>query len=149
MKNILTVFVAFLLPHLTVFAQINLAVGDSSCTQVPSDQIQFSSQINVEKGETYEITAFGEWQDASFHPTNANGFKGFTAPMFFGMLLKPMPSQYYMMLCGRIGPWKFPIGTSTKITVRRSGELKLYANDAKGFFDNNSGTLQVTVRRLE
>ncbi|MGB0918247.1 MAG: hypothetical protein ACPGU4_11700 [Flavobacteriales bacterium] len=104
--------------------------------------------ISVIKGDVYRITAAGEWQDADFPPSNANGFKGFTAPMFFGMLLKPLPSQPYMKLCGKVGSWKFPIGTSTEITIKRDGELLLFANDAKGFYDNNSGVLEVTLLLL-
>ena len=116
--------------------------------QVAANQFYQSTGLALIKGETYEITAVGEWQDASFPPSDANGFKGFTAPMFFGMLLKPMPRQYYMKLCGKVGGWKFPIGTATTITIKRNGELLLYANDAKGFFDNNSGTLKVTIKKL-
>jgi hypothetical protein len=101
--------------------------------------------IMVKKGETYRISAVGQWQDASFPATDANGFKGFTAPMFFGMLLKPMPSQHYMKLCGKVKNWKFPIGTTATLTMKRTGELQLFANDAKGFFDNNSGSLRVSV----
>ncbi|MCB9192120.1 MAG: DUF3943 domain-containing protein [Flavobacteriales bacterium] len=104
--------------------------------------------ISVEKGETYQITAEGQWQDAGFPPTDANGFKGFTAPMFFGMLLKPMPSNYYMKLCAKVGHWKFPIGTSSTLTMKRSGELLLFPNDAKGFEGNNHGALQVSVKHL-
>jgi hypothetical protein len=107
-----------------------------------------ASGITVKKGETYEFKAVGEWQDASFPATDANGFKGFTAPMFFGMLLKPMPSQYYMKLCGKVGNWKFPIGTTASVKMKRSGELQLFANDAKGFFDNNSGQIVVSLTLL-
>lgn len=103
--------------------------------------------MQVTKGETYQITAEGKWQDADFPPSDANGFKGFTAPMFFGMLLKPLPSQYYMKLCGKVGGWKFPIGTSATITMKRTGELVLFANDAKGFFDNNSGSITVKITK--
>lgn len=113
--------------------------------KVEASEYPFSTGVKVEKGATYEIVANGEWQDADFPATNANGFKGFTAPMFFGMLLKPLPGQYYMKLCGKVGNWKFPIGTSTTITMKRSGELELFANDAKGFFDNNSGQMVVTL----
>ena len=115
--------------------------------EVVADQFFQPTGILVTKGETYQITAEGDWQDADFPVTDANGFKGFTAPMFFGMLLKPMPSQYYMKLCGRVGNWKFPIGTSCTVTMKRSGELILFPNDAKGFFDNNSGTMRVTVKQ--
>ncbi len=116
---------------------------------VEANQLFQPTSIQVTKGETYQITAEGKWQDAGFPPSDANGFKGFTAPMFFGMLLKPMPSQYYMKLCGKVGGWKFPVGTSATITMKRSGELLLFANDAKGFFDNNSGAMSVTVKQLK
>lgn len=117
--------------------------------EVSADQFVQPTGVMVTKGETYQITAKGDWQDASFPPTSANGFKGFTTPMFFGMLLKPIPSQPYMKLCGKIGNWKFLIGTSTTITMKRTGELILFPNDAKGFFDNNSGSLTVTITKVE
>ncbi|MBI1288511.1 MAG: hypothetical protein GC178_13150 [Flavobacteriales bacterium] len=116
---------------------------------VVADKLFQPTTIIVHKGESYEITVDGQWQDANFPATDANGFKGFTAPMFFGMLLKPMPGQFYMKLCGKVGNWKFPIGTSTIVTMKRSGELFLFPNDAKGFFDNNSGTLQIILKRIE
>jgi hypothetical protein len=117
--------------------------------EVPSNLYPVDAKIEVIKGQTYQCTADGMWQDANFPESNSNGFKGFTAPMFFGMLLKPMPSQYYMKLCGNVGNWKFPIGTSTKVIMKRSGVLHLFANDAKGFFDNNSGSIQVKVELVE
>lgn len=116
---------------------------------VTANEFYQTTSISVIKGETYEIVAEGEWQDATFPATDANGFKGFTAPMFFGMLLKPMPSQYYMKLCGKVGNWKFPIGTASMITVKRSGVLFLFPNDAKGFFDNNHGKLKVTLMKVD
>jgi len=115
---------------------------------VQANQLFQPSGIILEKGQTYEISASGEWQDASFPATDSNGFKGFTAPMFFGMLLKPLPGQYYMKLCGKVGGWKFPIGTSATITAKRTGELLLFANDAKGFFDNNSGFMLVKISQI-
>lgn len=112
---------------------------------VPAKEFPVFTGVRVEKGQTYHFTSEGMWQDAGFPESDANGFKGFTAPMFFGMLLKPMPSQYYMKLCGKVGNWKFPIGTSSTVIMKRSGELLLFANDAKGFYDNNSGEVKVAV----
>lgn len=122
---------------------------DSVTVEVNANQLFQTTSIKVAKGETYEITTTGEWQDASFPATDANGFKGFTAPMFFGMLLKPIPEQHYMKLCGKVGSWKFPIGSATTITMTRTGELQLFPNDAKGFFDNNSGTIRVSLNRAK
>lgn len=116
---------------------------------VSADIFPFKTSISVNKGEVYEIRASGKWQDASFEPTDANGFKGFTAPMFFGMLLKPLPSQNYMKLCGRVKGFKFAIGNEATIEMKRDGMLELFANDAKGFFDNNSGILKVVVKQIK
>jgi len=144
-KNILLPLVlALLLP----FGSSAQSYQNDTVIEVNANRLFQPTSIQVTEGETYQITASGEWQDATFTPTDANGFKGFTTPMFFGMLLKPMPSQYYMKLCGKVRNWKFPIGTSGTITMKRSGELKLYANDATGFFDNNSGQLVVEVKAL-
>lgn len=123
----------------------SFAQNDSNSVVISATQGYQPTSIHVKRGETYRFSAEGQWQDASFPATDANGFKGFTAPMFFGMLLKPLPGQYYMKLCGKVGNWKFPIGTSTTITMKRSGELELFANDAKGFFHNNSGQMVVTL----
>lgn len=122
--------------------------SQESTFEVKASGLNQPTGIMVTKGETYQIMATGEWQDADFPPTDANGFKGFTAPMFFGMLLKPMPSQYYMKLCGKVGNWKFPIGISTTVEMKRTGELYLFPNDAKGFFDNNNGSIKVTVLKV-
>jgi hypothetical protein len=128
---------------------LGMTTQGQSLVDVQANQPSVSTGIHVTKGETYRITAEGEWQDAGFPPSDANGFKGFTAPMFFGMLLKPLPGQYYMKLCGKVGGWKFPIGTERTVKIKRTGELILFANDAKGFFDNNSGTITVTIIKLE
>ena len=146
--KIIRLTLLLLLP-ISALAQINLSVGATIRIEVAANEPSTSTSLTILKGETYEITAEGAWQDASFPATDANGFKGFTAPMFFGMLLKPMPSQYYMKLCGRVNGWRFPIGTSTTVRIKRTGELVLFANDAKGFFDNNSGALHVTIKRIE
>ncbi|MCB9203806.1 MAG: DUF3943 domain-containing protein [Flavobacteriales bacterium] len=132
-----------LLYFLTLVVSFGSALGQE--IEVVANTYAVPSGLTVKKGETYRISAEGQWQDASFPATDASGFKGFTAPMFFGMLLKPIPGQHYMKLCGKVKNWKFPIGNSSIITMKRTGELQLFANDAKGFFDNNSGSLRVSV----
>lgn len=132
---------------ISALAQINLSDGATIQIQVAANERFTSTNVTVLKGEIYQITADGTWQDAGFPPTDANGFKGFTAPMFFGMLLKPMPSQYYMKLCGKVGGWKFSIGTSATIKMKRTGKLIIFPNDTKGFFDNNHGIITVTIKR--
>lgn len=132
-----------------ISAQTHLSIGESVVVTVSADDLFQPTLVSVVKGDSYRIDAQGEWQDAGFPSSDAEGFKGFTAPMFFGMLLKPMPGQYYMKLCGKVGTWKFPVGNSTEVKMKRNGKLLLFPNDAKGFFDNNSGSMSVTITRIK
>lgn len=134
---------------LALITATGLQATSQTVVEVSADRLYQPTGVSVTKGEVYELTAEGHWQDADFPSTDGNGFKGFTAPMFFGMLLKPMPGQYYMKLCGKVGNWKFPIGTSITIRIRKSGELLLFPNDAKGFYKNNHGILRVAIKRKE
>ena len=129
-------------------AQIHLADSASFKVTVQANHELTASMIAVYDGETYQITATGEWQDADYTPSDADGFEGMNAPMFFGMLLKPLPGASYMKLCGKVEGWKFPIGNSTMVKMKRSGKLYLFPNDAKGYFGNNSGTMEVTIQRV-
>lgn len=125
----------------------SFAQNDSNSVIISATQGYQLTSIHVKRGETYRFSAEGQWQDASFPATDANGFKGFTTPMFFGMLLKPIPEQPYMKLCGKVNSWKFPIGTESTVTMTRTGALQLFANDARGFESNNSGNVLVSIER--
>lgn len=105
------------------------------------------TSIKLKKGETYKITANGEWQDAGFPPTDANGFEGFTKPMKKGNFLKPMKKENYMMLIAKVGCKKYAIGTEKTVTPKRSGRLIFMPNDATFFFKNNSGELVVSITK--
>lgn len=141
---------------LLVFSVINsnaqkltyLGINDSLLYSVVASKKRNKTTIKVKKGETYQITAKGEWQDAGFDPTDANGFEGFTKAMKKGAFLKPMKKENYMMLLAKVGCSKTPIGVEKTITTTKSGRLVFMPNDATFFFGNNSGELDVTVKRL-
>ncbi|TDL99545.1 MAG: hypothetical protein C4K58_06525 [Flavobacteriaceae bacterium] len=103
----------------------------------------------VEKGQRYKITAKGQWQDATFPPTDANGFVGFTLPMKVGNNLKVLPEENYMMLLAQVGKIYTPIGVEREFTPQNSGELNFLTNDARFFFGSNHGDIEVTVERLD
>lgn len=131
------------------FAQKYLDVGETMTDTVYAWKRCNKTSIKLKKGETYKIRGTGQWQDAGFTPTDANGFEGFTKAMKKGAFLKPMKKQNYMMLLAKVGGKKIPIGTEKAITPKKDGRLVFMPNDATFFFGNNSGELVVTIARTE
>lgn len=129
-------------------AQNRLGINESATDTVYAWKKNNKTTIKLKKGETYKITAKGEWQDAGFTPTDANGFEGFTKAMKKGNFLKPMKKENYMMLVARAGGKKYAIGTENTITPKKSGKLIYMPNDATFFFKNNHGKLVVTITRI-
>lgn len=126
-----------------------LQVGDSAICEAVAKKRVNKTMLRLERRATYLIRAGGQWQDAGFKPTDANGFAGFTKAMKFGNGLKPMPGENYLKLLARVGNYKKAIGVEGKFTPRHSGRLILTPNDARFFFGNNSGSLKVTVKRIQ
>jgi len=126
-----------------------LQKGDSISILTKATKRFTQTGIKVIKGETYQITAVGKWQDAGFEPTDAAGFPSKNAAMRFAIYLKPMPKENYLKLVAKVGGRHEAIGTEAKIRFKNSGKLIPQPNDAVFFFGNNSGTLTVTIKRVE
>ena len=126
-----------------------LQKGDSLIIQAKATKRFTHTGIKVSKGEAYQITATGQWQDAGFEPTDAGGFPSKNAAMRFAIYLKPMPKENYLKLVAKVGGKHEPIGTSAKVRFKKNGKLILQPNDAVFFFGNNSGLLTVTIRRVD
>ncbi|MCG3168080.1 MAG: hypothetical protein POELPBGB_03880 [Bacteroidia bacterium] len=127
-----------------------LSVGDSIEIKVSANVFTTSGGIDVAKGEIYKFSSFGEWIDAGFPATDANGFHSNNPVLMLGRILKRMPLKNYMMLCGSIKKaHHFPIGTSLIRKMNASGPLNLYPNDARFFYNNNKGEMRVLVTRIK
>lgn len=135
--------------HYATAQSIILQKGDSVIILTRATKRFTHSGIRVSSGETYQITATGLWRDAWLEPTDAGGFPPKNAAMRFAKFLKPMPKENYLKLVAKVGSKHEPIGTSAKVRFERSGRLILQPNDAVFFYGNNSGTLTVTIKRLE
>ena len=152
-RHLLKAFLAALIicRHVNCHAQghdwRNLQVGDTASYRVWAKVQHNKTNLYLKRGNTYRIQATGEWQDADFRPTDANGFVGFTKAMKIGQGLKPMPRQNYLKLLARVGTSKIPVGTGCTFKPTQSGRLILIPNDARFFFGNNSGSLVVTITR--
>jgi hypothetical protein len=104
--------------------------------------------LAVAPNEAYELTARGSWSDAS-HTVTAKGYE-------LGRLAAFRPFRRrrdapWFELIGAVGASErtaFRIGEHAPVTFHASGELVLYANDACFMYWNNTGSIEVIVRRV-
>jgi hypothetical protein len=134
---------------------IELAVGDSRTVHVRARIPANPTGLRVTEGSKYEFLVPGDQTWIDFYiRTTADGYSrsplGFVQELFRG--LKPLPNSNWFVLGGAIdAPRNFPflIGrNSGPVSMPANGELIFFANDAKGFYCNNRGSLSVQITRV-
>lgn len=129
-----------------------------------------SQPLEVKAGEIYDFSCAPEdhWVDF-IHKTTAEGFdlKQLLSSLikikqldFYEKLklgeIKPIiaNSQYFKLSAkidvdGKEEAFLFAVGKNMKnVKIPYSGKLTFFANDALGFYGNNSGKIKVTVTRI-
>lgn len=128
------------------------------------------SGIWLQKGVLYEISATGSIREGSCKDSDAAGFKasdcGSPLPnvdlTLAGMeALKRDKKSNWLCLTAALydqpsGDFKnllavqqFSIGRSLRLKPAASGQLVLFVNDVMTGYENNSGTLSVTIKRIQ
>jgi hypothetical protein len=126
--------------------------------RVPSEVHYFATGVLLEPGATYEIRADNsEWSDASHACTASGNPDPVLAQRVFQGLLRCQDANWFALI-GAAGPSDaqlFPVGMGRQWTFEPVGEsdeaapeLQLFANDAIGFYWNNSGSIGVTIERI-
>jgi uncharacterized protein (DUF2235 family) len=126
--------------------------------------------LSVEAGDQYEIQAQGEWNDAT-EKCHADGWDGYEwlvklrrvidkSWFYLCMSVSPDPTlelrqasflKGIVQLGGRLdsGSVIYPVGLRQKVTVSQPGFVYFFANDAPTHYGNNSGSLDVTIKRIK
>ena len=105
--------------------------------------------ILVEAGTTYQLRATGTWQDASIG-TDAAGYASVNAFQRLTERLRRMPRAPWFALIGAIDRRKdtqFVIGTACTFRAPASGRLTCFANDLRGFYFNNAGSVVLSIEK--
>lgn len=127
-----------------------MQVGELQSVAIPASQVWQSTGIVVNPGEQYRLAASGTWHDASI----PSGPEGYPSPnALFRALegLRRSPADNWFALIGALNQDKrtlFRIGSGTVFTARQPGTLCCFANDLRPMYWNNSGEVQLTVKRL-
>jgi len=106
--------------------------------------------IRLQAGSRYELTATGLWIDKNYEA----GPDGYVSPnllMRLGEFRRRVPKAKWFALVGALDEdesTQFVIGSRMVYTPVRSGELTCFANDWGSKYDNNSGTLTLSVNLL-
>jgi hypothetical protein len=127
---------------------MNLGPGEETVVTACARPRWNHTGVAVNAGEAYELTARGFWNDASQHVT-AKGYDLKRLAPF--RPFRRRRDALWFELIGAVGesePTSFRIGEHASVTLQSSGELVLYANDASFMYWNNSGSIDVTVRRI-
>jgi hypothetical protein len=126
----------------------SLQKGQSIQLPVHACELFSKERLAVQAGEEYEFSCEGKqrWKDW-WIKSSPDGFFNPLA-MAFGLRVKGVKC---FCLCGALNEdlrSAFPIGSSKKAPVTESGTLSFFANDAEKYYGNNSGHIQVKVKRL-
>lgn len=126
-----------------------VGVGESVLLTIHAKHLYSSERIRVEAGETYHISCEPnqKWKDWFWRSSP----KGFFNPLAIlaGLRLKRTPC---FCLCGAYNENEkhlFAIGLDAQTTVPvGQTSLSFFANDAAEYYDNNSGSIKIVVRRV-
>ncbi len=137
-----------------------LAVGEIAVKTIEADAIYNHTGIMMAKNSEYEITAQteDEWYDASID-CDANGWTRKTESLglkeAFIAAAEPfrrVSKANWFQLCGSIGTsdeYAKKIGLCGKYVVGKTGEFTAFANDLESKYGNNSGSIDITIKRIK
>jgi hypothetical protein len=133
--------------------EMQMAVGQTKTLTVSAATMHRFASVYMMPGQTYRISATGTWKNGA----TAAGPNGYT-PGFFDALRRH-PSNMLRLISERTAKFgdsgstvsgsALDIGATRDITPGGVGFLTLWANDMGGGYLDNSGSVTVTVRRLQ
>jgi hypothetical protein len=117
---------------------------------VDSRLLWVDTEVVLEAGKTYRLRASGRWHDASID-TDAAGYSSVNTFQRWTEGLRRAPAAPWFSLIGAIDrrrDTQFIIGTECTWRAPASGRLTCFANDVRGFYFNNSGSITLAVEPI-
>jgi len=108
------------------------------------------SGIRLDPAGKYLITAQGIWWDKDYRHGPGGGDSPNGTMSTFERFRRMKRENWFKLICALDSQQStaFPVGCKRAVD-KRSGELTCYANDVWLFYANNSGEIQMTVKRIE
>jgi hypothetical protein len=104
--------------------------------------------VEMAPGEEYELSADGLWVDF-YIPSSPNGFF-FLPERLVKRFLRHPPANFFALIgsLNRSPNQQFFIGEQCKYKAEVAGRLFCFANDVPGFYWNNWGNVDLTIKRI-
>jgi len=106
-----------------------------------------SSGVLIKKGDTYKITASGQWHLGGLCNSTGPDGEGLYSVACWDLGGQTVAGYSHSALIGKIGTRNpaFFIGKEYQFTSEEEGVLYFMANDVPAFFFDNTGSLAITI----
>lgn len=133
--------------------ETQLAVGQTRTITVAASSLQRFAPVYAMPGQTFRVSATGTWKNGA----TSSGPNGYAPGFFDG--LRRHPANMMRLISERVARFgdgnsaiagsALDIGSSRDIAPGGFGFLSLWANDMAAGYGDNTGSLTVTIRRLQ
>ncbi|WP_333879337.1 hypothetical protein [Methylobacter sp.] len=127
-----------------------LAVSTACSTKLKAEEPENLAGLMMSADEEYTVTvpSVQTWHDASRLSTPPCGESGSSIMNLVSVLKRSKKSLWFSLIAEIKGENKpYDLCLSENLMATENGKLILYANDAKGFYKNNSGEILVEIYR--
>ena len=123
---------------------------DEPCSANIEARVRWNdTRIDLDKGHIYLLEATGEWLDWKIR-AGPDGYRSSNIMQRLTERWRRQPDASWFALIGSIGASRdsqFLIGCNREYQPPQDGRLFCFANDVQIAYFNNSGHIQLTVRR--
>ncbi|KHL18967.1 UNVERIFIED_CONTAM: hypothetical protein LK11_03950 [Mumia flava] len=126
-----------------------LTVGEQRTVRVASRPRWVATGAVLVAGGSYDLTATGTWTDWRTE-CGPDGYASPNRVLRWAERLRRHREADWFTLIGTVGSngaATFAIGSGTTHLAEAGGELRCFANDVAWFGFNNSGAVELTIRR--
>lgn len=130
--------------------EVSLVIGKPAAKMIAARNIWNDTRIIMKKGEQYHFEASGAWKDLSTI-CNADGYESPSILFRSTEWLRRFPKANWFALIGSTSHSQknfFEIGHKATITIEKEGLFSCFANDLRFMYGNNSGEIELIIKRL-
>lgn len=124
---------------------MKIPVNASVTVEVKARKPWNETNIEVAPGEEYDFAASGLWKDL-LEKSDADGYSNAYMELW-DVFKRSMASPWFALMGSIDKKSDFLIGKQKTVAIQEKGCLCFFANDARLFYWNNSGQLQLTITR--
>lgn len=140
--------------HLALGRPVTLRRGEGCVVPVGAAEWSVDSCVRVRGGQTYRFSTQPDalWWDwfTERKPDGTGPARWYGPYMRLWSRMLRVPGGTPFALYGQVGEGPvFFIGAGNRVTMSDSGALRFFANDVRGFYWNNRGSVDVSVSRVQ